>query len=123
MKITSSNKTTGNKKTTFPPILEVTQSSSKIIMLYCLDQWLRERHAIPFINLDFLFLKEGEGVGGLVKPTESASGSRARARGGTMKMYLYARATITLARTHARDYRSRSYWNNILEGFASSQTF
>ena len=38
-------------------------------MLYSLDQWLRDRHTIPFVNLDVVFLcsKEGEGVGGLVK--------------------------------------------------------
>ena len=38
-------------------------------MLYCLDQWLRERHIIPFVNPDLVFLcsREGEGVGGLVK--------------------------------------------------------
>ena len=38
-------------------------------MLLLLDQWLQERHSIPFVNLDLLFLcnKEGEGVGGLVK--------------------------------------------------------
>ncbi len=38
-------------------------------MLFSLDQWLRERHTIPFINTDLLFLsnKEGEGIGGLVK--------------------------------------------------------
>ena len=38
-------------------------------MLYSLDQWLRERHSIPFVNMDLLFLcnKEREGVGGLVK--------------------------------------------------------
>lgn len=38
-------------------------------MLYSLDQWLRERHSIPFVNVDLLFLcnQEGEGVGGLVK--------------------------------------------------------
>ena len=38
-------------------------------MLFSLDQWLRERHTIPFINVDLVFLnsKEGEGIGGLVK--------------------------------------------------------
>ena len=38
-------------------------------MLYSLDQWLRERHVIPFVNLELTFLcsREGEGVGGLVK--------------------------------------------------------
>lgn len=38
-------------------------------MLYSVDQWLRERHAIPFVNVDLLFLcnKDGEGIGGLVK--------------------------------------------------------
>ena len=38
-------------------------------MLYSLDQWLRERHIIPFVNPDLIFLcsHEGEGVGGLVK--------------------------------------------------------
>lgn len=38
-------------------------------MLYTLDQWLRERHTVPFVSPDLLFLcsKEGEGVGGLVK--------------------------------------------------------
>ena len=38
-------------------------------MLYSLDQWLRERHIIPFVNPDLVFLcsREGEGVGGLVK--------------------------------------------------------
>lgn len=38
-------------------------------MLYSLDQWLRERHVIPFVNPDLIFLcsREGEGVGGLVK--------------------------------------------------------
>lgn len=38
-------------------------------MLYTFDQWLRERHTIPFVNLDLLFFcsKEGEGVGGFVK--------------------------------------------------------
>ena len=38
-------------------------------MVYRLDQWLRERHVIPFVNPDLVFLcsREGEGVGGLVK--------------------------------------------------------
>ena len=37
-------------------------------MLYCLDQWLRERHTIPFVNLELLFLCSREGgVGGLVR--------------------------------------------------------
>ena len=38
-------------------------------MVYCLDQLLRERHVIPFVNPDLVFLcsREGEGVGGLVK--------------------------------------------------------
>ena len=38
-------------------------------MVNALDQWLRERHVIPFVNPDLVFLcsKEGEGVGGLVK--------------------------------------------------------
>ncbi len=38
-------------------------------MLCSLDEWLRDRHTIPFINLDLMFLcsREGEGVGGLVK--------------------------------------------------------
>lgn len=38
-------------------------------MMFCVDQWLRERHTIPFVNTDLLFLinKEGEGIGGLVK--------------------------------------------------------
>lgn len=39
-------------------------------MLYALDQWLKERHAIPFVNPDLVFLcsqEPGEGVGGLVK--------------------------------------------------------
>ena len=38
-------------------------------MVYSLDQWLRERHVIPFVNPDLVFLcsREGEGVGGLVK--------------------------------------------------------
>ncbi len=38
-------------------------------MLYEVDQWLKERHVIPFVNPDLIFLcsKEGEGVGGLVK--------------------------------------------------------
>ena len=37
--------------------------------MHSLDQWLSERHAIPFVNMDLLFLcnKEGEGIGGLVK--------------------------------------------------------
>lgn len=37
--------------------------------MHSLDQWLCERHAIPFVNVDLLFLcnKEGEGRGGLVK--------------------------------------------------------
>ena len=37
--------------------------------LHALDQWLGERHTIPFVNVDLLFLcnKEGEGIGGLVK--------------------------------------------------------
>ncbi len=38
-------------------------------MISVLDLWLRERHTIPFVNVDTLFLcsKEGEGIGGLVK--------------------------------------------------------
>ena len=37
-------------------------------MVYCLDQWLRERHIIPFVNQDLVFLCSQEGgVGGLVK--------------------------------------------------------
>ncbi len=38
-------------------------------MLYEVDQWLKERHVIPFVNPDLIFLcsREGEGVGGLVK--------------------------------------------------------
>ena len=38
-------------------------------MLLALDRWLYERHVIPFVNPDLVFLcsREGEGVGGLVK--------------------------------------------------------
>ena len=38
-------------------------------MLNSLDQWLRERHVIPFVKPDLVFLcsSEGEGLGGLVK--------------------------------------------------------
>ena len=38
-------------------------------MLRSVDQWLRERHSISFVNLDLIFLcnKEGEGIGGLMK--------------------------------------------------------
>ncbi len=38
-------------------------------MLYAVDQWLKERHTIPFVNPDLVFLcsREGEGIGGLVK--------------------------------------------------------
>ena len=49
---------------------------AKYIMLYAyremaftLDQWLRERHTLPVVNLDILFLcnSEEKGIGGLVK--------------------------------------------------------
>lgn len=34
-------------------------------MVFVLDQWLRERHAIPFVNMDLLFMARGsEGIGG-----------------------------------------------------------
>ena len=38
-------------------------------MLYSLDQWLHDRHMIPFVKPDLVFLcsSEGEGTGGLVK--------------------------------------------------------
>lgn len=38
-------------------------------MLNSLEQWIRERHTLPFVNVDSVFLcsREGEGVGGLVK--------------------------------------------------------
>ncbi|XP_065834624.1 uncharacterized protein [Oscarella lobularis] len=38
-------------------------------LLYAVDTWLNERHVIPFVNVDLLFLcsDEGEGRGGLVK--------------------------------------------------------
>ena len=38
-------------------------------MITALDLWLRERHILPFVNVDTVFLcsREGEGVGGLVK--------------------------------------------------------
>lgn len=38
-------------------------------MITALDLWLRERHAIPFVNVDTLFMCKGsgEGIGGLVK--------------------------------------------------------
>ena len=38
-------------------------------MLRSVDQWLRERHSISFVNLDLIFLcnKEGEGIVGLMK--------------------------------------------------------
>ena len=38
-------------------------------MAFSLDQWLRERHTLPTVNLDILFLCNGEekGIGGLVK--------------------------------------------------------
>ncbi|KAL5486979.1 hypothetical protein EMCRGX_G019527 [Ephydatia muelleri] len=38
-------------------------------MAFTLDQWLRERHTLPIVNLDILFLcnSEEKGIGGLVK--------------------------------------------------------
>ena len=34
-------------------------------MLFVLDHWLKERHVIPFVNMDRLFsLRMNEGVGG-----------------------------------------------------------
>ena len=37
--------------------------------LNAVDQWLRERHLIPFVKPELVFLcsKEGEGLGGLVR--------------------------------------------------------
>lgn len=37
-------------------------------MFNSLEQWLCERHTLPFVNVDVMFLcSRGEGVGGLVK--------------------------------------------------------
>ena len=36
-------------------------------MLHHVDQWLKERHLIPFVNMDLLFLgREKEGIGGQI---------------------------------------------------------
>lgn len=38
-------------------------------LIHSLDTWLNERHAIPYVSVDLIFLcsNEGEGIGGLVK--------------------------------------------------------
>ncbi len=38
-------------------------------MIIALDLWLQERHVIPFVSVDTLFMctTDGEGIGGLVK--------------------------------------------------------